>query len=73
MTTPGTPTPAPIEWANLIQAGRDLLSPQQGGRPPSNEHIPRAVSNSETVFCAKHRDPMPESTTSETPDALGAR
>ena len=45
MTTPATPTPAPIEWANLIQAGRDLLSPQQAGRLPTHEHIRRAESN----------------------------
>ena len=45
MTTPATPTPAPIEWANLIQAGRDLLSTQQAGRLPTHEHIRRAESN----------------------------
>ncbi len=45
MTTPATPTPAPIEWANLIQAGRYLLSTQQAGRLPTHEHIRRAESN----------------------------
>ena len=45
MTTPASTTPAPIEWANLIQAGRDLLSPQIAGRLPTHEHIRRAVSN----------------------------
>ena len=45
MTTPATPTPAPIEWANLIQARRDLLSPQQAGRLPTHEHIRRAESS----------------------------
>ena len=45
MTTPANPTPAPIEWANLIQAGRDLLITQQAGRLPTHEHIRRAESN----------------------------
>ena len=45
MTTPARPTPAPIEWTNLIQAGRDLLSPQPAGRLPTHEHIRRATSN----------------------------
>ena len=45
MTTPASPTSAPIEWANLIQAGRDLLSPQQVGRLPTHEHVRRAESN----------------------------
>ena len=45
MTTAASQTPAPIEWVNLIQAGRDLLSPQQVGRLPTHEHIRRAVSN----------------------------
>ena len=52
MTTPAGVTPTPIDWANLIQAGRDLLNPQQAGhtavartRPPSGEqrvlrHVP---------------------------------
>ena len=45
MTTPARPTPAPIDWANLIQAGRDLLNPQQAGQTPSHEHVRRAASN----------------------------
>lgn len=45
MTTPARPMPAPIDWANLIQAGRDLLNPQQSGQPPTQEHVRRAESN----------------------------
>ena len=45
MTSPAGPMPVPIQWANLIQAGRDLLSPQQTGRPPTHEHVRRAASN----------------------------
>ena len=45
MTTPARPTPAPIDWANLIQAGRNLLDPQQAGQTPSHEHVRRAASN----------------------------
>ena len=45
MTTPGNPLPTPVDWRNLIQAGRDLLNPQQLGRLPTNEHVRRAVSN----------------------------
>lgn len=45
MTTPVSATPAPINWANLIQAGRDLLDPQQAGPTPSHEHVRRAASN----------------------------
>ena len=45
MTTPVSPTPAPIEWANLIQAGRDLLGPMPAGRLPTHEHVRRAASN----------------------------
>ncbi len=45
MTTPVSATPAPINWANLIQAGRDLLNPQQAGPTPSHEHVRRAASN----------------------------
>ena len=45
MTTPATPTPAPIEWANLVQAGRDLLGPMPAGRLPTHEHVRRAASN----------------------------
>ena len=45
MTTPAGVTPAPIDWANLIQAGRDLLNPQQSGQLPTHEHARRAASN----------------------------
>ena len=45
MTTPTGPTPAPIQWANLIQAGRDLLKPEQAGRLPAHEHVRRAARN----------------------------
>ncbi len=45
MTTPASPTPAPIEWANLMQAGRDLLGPMRAGRLPAHEHVRRAASN----------------------------
>lgn len=45
MTTPASPTPVPIDWANLIQAGRDILNPRQLGRLPTHEHVRRAVSN----------------------------
>ena len=45
MTTPARSTPVPIDWANLIQAGRDLLSQQQSGQPPTHEHVRRAASN----------------------------
>ena len=45
MTTPHSATPTPVDWRNLIQAGRDLLNPQQLGRLPTDEHVRRAVSN----------------------------
>ena len=45
MTTPGSPPPIPIDWRNLIQAGRDLLNPQQTGHIPTDEHARRAISN----------------------------
>ena len=45
MTTATGPTPAPLDWRNLIQAGRDLLNPQPAGSSPTDEHIRRAVSN----------------------------
>ena len=45
MTTPDSAPPTPVDWQNLIQAGRDLLNPQQLGRLPSDEHVRRAVSN----------------------------
>ena len=45
MTAPGRPTPAPVDWRNLIQAGRDLLNPQPTGNLPTDEHVRRAISN----------------------------
>ena len=45
MTTPSSSPPSPIDWRNLIQAGRDLLNPQQLGNSPTDEHIRRAISN----------------------------
>jgi len=45
MTTPASPTQAPIEWANLIQARRDLLGPTPAGRLPTHEHVRRAASD----------------------------
>ena len=45
MTTPDSVPPTPVDWRNLIQAGRDLLNPQQLGRLPTDEHVRRAVSN----------------------------
>ena len=45
MTAPGSLPPTPVDWRNLIQAGRDLLNPHQTGHVPSNEHIRRAISN----------------------------
>ena len=45
MTTPSSPAPAPINWRNLIQAGRDLLNPQPAGSIPTDEHVRRAISN----------------------------
>ena len=45
MTTPDSPTPAPVAWRNLIQAGRDLLNPQPTGNSPTDEHVRRAISN----------------------------
>ena len=45
MTTPSNPALAPINWRNLIQAGRDLLSPQPAGIVPTDEHVRRAISN----------------------------
>lgn len=45
MTTPTGVTPTPIDWANLIEAGRDLLNPQQSGQMPTHEHARRAASN----------------------------
>ena len=45
MTTPGSPAAVPIDWRNLIQAGRHLLDPQQTGTIPSGEHVRRAISN----------------------------
>ena len=45
MTTLDSAPPTPVDWRNLIQAGRDLLDPQQLGRLPTDEHVRRAVSN----------------------------
>ena len=45
MTTPGSPLPVPVDWRNLIQAGRDLLNPQPAGIIPTGEHVRRAISN----------------------------
>lgn len=45
MTTPDSAPPTPVDWRNLIQAGRDLLNPQQLGQLPTDEHVRRAVSN----------------------------
>ncbi len=45
MTTPASLPPTPIDWRNLIQAGRDLLNPQQTGLAATDEHVRRAVSN----------------------------
>ena len=48
MTTPDSAPPTPVDWRNLIQAGRDLLNPQQLGRLPTDEHVRRVVSN---IYC----------------------
>ena len=45
MTTPGNLPSAPIDWRNLIRAGRDLLSTQSVGDSPTDEHLRRAISN----------------------------
>ena len=45
MTTAISPTPASLDWRNLIQSGRDLLNPLPAGNFPTDEHIRRAVSN----------------------------
>ena len=45
MTRPDNAPPTPVDWRNLIEAGRDLLNPQQLGRLPTDEHVRRAVSN----------------------------
>ena len=45
MTAPGSSPPIPIDWRNLIQAGRNLLNPQQVGTIPTREHVRRAISN----------------------------
>ena len=45
MTTPGSPPPTAIDWRSLLQAGRDLLNPQQMGHAATNEHVRRAISN----------------------------
>lgn len=45
MTVFGSSPPTPIDWRNLIQAGRDLLNPQPAGHIATDEHIRRAISN----------------------------
>ena len=45
MTVSGSPPPTPVDWRNLIQAGRDLLNPQPAGHIATDEHIRRAISN----------------------------
>ncbi len=45
MTTSGSRPSTPIDWRNLIQAGRDLLNPQQLGHIATDEHVRRAISN----------------------------
>ena len=45
MTTPPDPRPKPIDWQNLIHAGRDFLNPQTTGSATTDEHIRRAISN----------------------------
>ena len=45
MTIATSPTPAPLDWRNLIQAGRELLNPRPAGNLPTDEHTRRAVSN----------------------------
>lgn len=44
MTTPGSLAPNPIDWRNLIQAGRDLLNQQLTGHTLTREHARRAIS-----------------------------
>ena len=44
MTTPGILPPNPIDWRNLIQAGRDLLNQQFTGHTLTREHARRAIS-----------------------------
>ena len=45
MTTTSSSPPVPIDWRNLIQAGRDLLNPHPAGSSPTDEHVRRAISN----------------------------
>ena len=45
MTASGIPSATPVDWRNLIQAGRDLINPQQPGSSATDEHVRRAVSN----------------------------
>ena len=45
MTTAGSPPPTPIDWRNLIQAGRELLISQPSRNAPTDEHARRAISN----------------------------
>lgn len=37
MTTAISPTPASLDWRNLIQSGRDLLNPLPAGNLSTNE------------------------------------
>ena len=45
MTASSSSLPTPVDWQNLIQAGRDLLNPLPNGDPPTSEHVRRAISN----------------------------
>ncbi len=45
MTAPGSPSATAVDWRNLIQAGRDLINPQQPGSSATDEHVRRAASN----------------------------
>ena len=45
MTTPTTSTPTPLDWRNIIQAGRDLLNSPPVGNLRTDEHLRRAISN----------------------------
>ena len=57
MTTPASLPPTPIDWRNLIQAGRDLLNPQQTGFAATDEHVHRAISNSSALI-GSHGDAL---------------
>ena len=45
MTVPGNSSAIPIDWRNLIRAGRDLINPRQLGSSATDEHVRRAASN----------------------------